>query len=609
MRMMRILALLCVFAMLVCCGCGKEVTPSGSAGSTTGSSSNGGSSSGGSAAEVTVGIDTEDLFSDRDYRAEYDEAECDVIYLDGDSVSCDSEGVTVSGTTVTITAEGSYILRGTLDDGMIIVSATNKDKVQLILDGAAVNSATSAALYVLQADKVFLTLAEGTKNCLSNGGSFEAIDENNIDAAVFSKDDLTINGEGTLVVLSPAGHGIVSKDELTITGGTFTITTASHGLTANDCISISNANMTIAAGKDGMQADNDEDTSLGFVFIQEGTYTISAEGDGISASGALMITGGTFDIVTGGGSENAEQKTSGNWGGMGGGFGGGMGGGRPGGKSGGMSSSSSDTSEDSTSIKGLKATGNLGISGGTFTMDCADDAVHSNADLTVAGGTFNIETGDDGFHADGTLTVSGGAITITESYEGLEGQVVEVCGGKHSIIASDDGINAAGGTDSSGMGGFRGGDMFGGGSSGSSDSKIIISGGKLYISASGDGVDSYGSLTISGGYTVICGPTSGDTSVLDYETTGTITGGTLIGTGATTMYEGISASGGQGVFQVSCSASAGTKITLVDGDGNVIVEHTPDLAYQLVVISTPEMRSGESYTITVGSQSGTFEAS
>ena len=603
MKMKRFLALFCAALLLLCAGCGNN---EGS--SVNNIVSGGDSNDGGSNVEATVGIDTDDLFSDRDYRAEYDETECDMIYLDGDSVSCDSAGVTVSGTTITITDEGSYILTGTLNDGMVIVSATNEDKVQIILDDAAINSATSAALYVKQADKVFLTLAEGTENCLANGGSFEAIDENNIDAAVFSKDDLTINGEGSLTVLSPAGHGIVSKDELTITGGTYYITTASHGLTANDCISIATANMTIAAGKDGMQADNDEDTSLGFVFIQDGTYIISAEGDGISASGALLVCGGTFDIITGGGSENAEQHTSSNWGGMGGGFGGGMGGGmggRP--KSGSATTSTTSTTEDSTSIKGLKSTGNMGISGGTFTLDCADDAFHSNADLTVTKGTFTIETGDDGFHADGTLTVSSGTITISESYEGLEGLAVEVSGGNISIIASDDGINAAGGTDSSGMGGFRGGDMFGGGSV-SSDSYISISGGTLYISASGDGVDSNGSLSISGGYTVICGPTSGDTSVLDYETTGTISGGTLIGTGATTMYEGISGSG-QGVFQVSCSAAAGTKVTLVDGDGNVIVEHTPDLAYQLVVISTPEMRSGESYTITVGTQSGTFEAS
>lgn len=597
MKIKRFCALFCAALLFFCAGCSKN--EGGSVNNLVNNGDSGDSSTG----SQLPAMDPGELFSDRDYEAGYDEAECAVITLNGDSVSCGSPNVTVSGTTVTITAEGSYLLTGTLNDGMIIISAADSDKIQLILDGAAINSNTSAALYVRQADKVFLTLAEGTENCLSNGGSFEAIDENNIDGAVFSKDDLTINGEGTLVVLSPGGHGIVSKDELTITGGTFNITTASHGLTANDCISIANADMTIAAGKDGMQADHDEDTTLGFVFIQDGTYSISAEGDGISASGALEVRGGTFDIVTGGGSENAEDTTSDNWGNMGGGFGPGMGGGRP--KSGDGSGISS-TTEDSTSIKGFKSTGNMSISGGSFTLDCADDAFHSNANLTVTGGTFAIETGDDGFHADETLTVADGIIDIAESYEGLEGKIVEVSGGEISIIASDDGLNAAGGTDSSGMGGFRG-DKFGGGSV-SSDSYISISGGKLYISASGDGVDSNGSLSISGGYTVICGPTSGDTSVLDYETTGTISGGTLIGTGGMTMYEGISGSG-QGVFEVSCNAAAGTKITLEDGDGNVLLEHTPELAYRLVVISTPEMRSGESYTITVGTQSGTFEAS
>ena len=178
-----------------------------------------------------------------------------------------------------------------------------------------------------------------------------------------------------------------------------------------------------------------------------------------------------------------------------------------------------------------------------------------------------------------------------------------------SLTATDDGLNAAGGTDNSGMGG-RGGDKFGGpgmGGTGSSAS-ITISGGSLYVNASGDGIDSNGTLTISGGYTVVCGPTQGDTSTLDYETSGVITGGTFIGTGASGMAQTFSSSE-QGVIAVSVgSCAAGTAITLTDADGNTVISYSPELSFAVVILSSPGIVKGQPYTITVGSASGSFEA-
>jgi len=552
------------------------------------------------------------LFSDRDLDPAYDESKCAFIELKGTSAACTSNAVKISGSTVTIVDEGTYVISGILTDGMIVVNAEKTDKTQLVLKNASITSSTSAALYILQADKVFLTLKSGTENLLANGGTFTAIDENNIDGAVFSREDLTINGSGKLTVTSPAGHGIVSKDELTVTGGIFDITCASHGLAGKDSFAIREAGFTIASGKDGIHAENNDDTTLGFGLIQSGAFSISAEGDGISTAAGLNIQGGTFSIVTGGGSVNAQTQTSQFWGSMGGRGGkGGMGGmgGRPFG-----GGAVPEAAEDSTSLKGIKAGGDLTITGGAFSMDTADDAVHSNANITVSGGTFSIASGDDGFHADDTLTVNDGVIDISKSYEGLEGLHVLVSGGKVSLVASDDGINAAGGMDSSGTGGVRGGDRFGGMGrpggmmGGASNGSILISGGDLYVQASGDGIDANGTLEITGGHTIVCGPTQGDTATLDYDVSGVISGGTFIGTGGSGMAQSFSKAE-QGLIAVRAgSIAAGTAIVLTDSSGKVLLSHSPALNYAVVILSCPEMVSGSDYTLTIGDQSQTITA-
>lgn len=554
-----------------------------------------------------------DVFTERDYKTDYDESGSVLIQLNGSTAAATSDSVRISGTTITITEDAVYRISGTLDDGMIIVNVPDTAKLQLVFDGVSIHSETSAPLYILEADKVFVTLADGTENTLSNGGTFIAIDDNNIDSVIFSKQDLTLNGSGSLTVTSPAGHGIVSNDDLVITGGTYTITSASHGLKANDSVRITGETaVTIDAGKDGIHAENSDDASLGFVYISNGTMNIEAEGDGISAGAYMQIEDGTFQILAGGGSENGSHESSDSWGGF---RGGSRGGGQPG-----QSLSATTTADDSsTSMKGLKSTGNLWITNGRFTVDSADDAVHSNASIAVNGGIFEIASGDDAFHADETLTITAGTINITESYEGLEALHVSVQGGDITLVASDDGLNAAGGTDSSGLTGGRDG-MFGGGPGGmgggpgggggmsSSNGSITISGGTLHIQASGDGIDANGSLTISGGYTVVVGPTQGDTATLDYDTTAVITGGTFIGTGASGMAQTFSDQE-QGVVSVNVgNQAAGTTVTLADQSGNTLITYTPELSFAVVILSSPDLVSGETYTMTVGSISREFEA-
>ena len=542
---------------------------------------------------VSVTVSSEDMFTDRDRKTDYDTKKSISIDLDK-----------ASSKTVTISEEGTYVIRGSFE-GTVIVDAEKSAKIHLVFRGVSVHSETSAALYVKSADKVVITLADESENSLSSGESYVAMDDSNIDSALFSKEDLTINGTGTLTVTSPAGHGIVCKDDLVFTGGNITINSASHGIDANDSVRIASTSLKIDAGKDGVHVENGDDDSLGFFYAESGALTIECEGDGIDAQTYANVIGGTFNITAGGGHENGEKKSSE-------GFGGFMGGGGWGGGRGGNSSSSS-TDESSTSMKGIKAE-LIVISGGTFTIDSADDALHANSELKVTSGVFEIATGDDALHAEETLTVSGGTVNISTSYEGLEAHHITVSGGDIKLVATDDGLNAAGGVDSSGTTGGRDG-MFGGGwggggfGSGSSDGSITVSGGRLYINSSGDGMDANGTLLISGGHTIVVGPTQGDTATLDYDVSGTITGGTFIGTGSTMMAQSFSSSENQGVIAVNAgSCSAGTKITLEDSSGNVVIERTPELNFAVVILSSPDIKKGEEYTLRIGSMSGTFTA-
>ncbi len=558
---------------------------------------------------------SEDMFTERDFKIEYDESKAVNIKLNGTSATASSDSVKISGSTVTITEEATYVISGELNDGMLIVDAPDTAKLQLVFNGVNINSKTSAALYILEADKVFLTLSDGTNNTLANGGSFTAIDDSNIDSALFSKQDLTMNGTGSLTVTSPAGHGIVCKDDLVITGGSYTVNSASHGFDANDSLRLTDATLNIDAGKDAVHCENNDDASKGFVYMLSGSIKAETEGDGISAGAYMQIEDGTIDLLVGGGSENGTKEQSDSFGGF-------MGGGRPGGMRP-EDMQSTETEEDSTSMKGLKAVSNLLISGGNITINSADDSIHSDTSLTINGGTFNIASGDDAVHAEETLTVTYGKIDISESYEGLEALNIDVQGGNIKLKASDDGLNAAGGNDQSGTTGGRDG-MFGGGDpsgmggrgggpgggmSANSNGSIKISGGTLYINSSGDGVDANGTLEISGGHTTVTGPTQGDTATLDYDKTAVITGGTFIGTGSTMMAQSFSDSN-QGVIAVSVgNQAAETQIELKDSKGNTIVSHKPELGFAVVIISTPELVKGESYSITVGSETGNFEAS
>lgn len=345
-----------------------------------------------------IEIDTSDMFSGRDKEVGYDETESVFIQLSDDGSACESAAALIEGNTITITDEGTYILSGTLTDGMVAVAAEDTDKVQLVLDNVNISNSESAALYILSADKVFVTTAAGSENTMENGGNYTAIDENNIDAAVFSKSDLTFNGEGKLTVTAKAGHGIVSKDDLAFTCGTYEITSADYGISGKDSVRIANGSYKIVSGKDGIHAENADDADLGFVYVADGTFEIISGQDGISAGSWLQIEDGDYEVTTGEGSaaaknQNMRERMSAD-----------------------REAEAAAAEEDSASIKGIKAGAQMVLKSGAYTLDTEDDALHSNGTITISGGAYTLSSGDDGIHAGASVLISGGSLDIAQSY-------------------------------------------------------------------------------------------------------------------------------------------------------------------------------------------------
>ena len=578
-------------------------------------------------------LDTSEMFTDRDKEIGYDDTSAVSIELSDSSASCDSRNVTIDGSTITITQEGIYVLSGNLSDGQIVVDA-DAAKVQLVLNGVDITKKSSSAIYVKSADKVFVTLADGTENKLTTSGTFETDDDNNIDAVIFSKEDITLNGKGSLTVSTEDGNGITSKDDLKITSGTYNITASGHGLEGKDSVRIADGTITITAGKDGIHSDNTEDAGKGFVYISGGKLDITSTGDGIDASNVVQVDDGEVNIVAGGGSANSTKTHNMGPGGGNGGerpsgdmpggekpSGNMPGGEKPGGdmpggneseseKSGDENSendtnstgnSTSDNksvstdknadtdnstsgSSDTVSTKGIKADNNLYINGGTFNVDSADDSFQTNMAMTVSGGTFTISSGDDAMHADGALLVSNGSIDISKSYEGLEGITITVDGGDIKIVSSDDGINAAG--DDASVSSF-----------------IEINGGTVYVNAEGDGIDSNGDIKINGGELTIDGPANDGNSAIDIGdgANGYINGGTVIAIGCAGMVEEFDTSSEQAMINVQVSDdNISGEVVLTDSDGNEIISYTPAKSYECVQISSSMLKTGETYTLKAG---------
>ena len=591
--------------------------------------------------ESTVSIEEEDT------DASYSESDSTKITLSGKTASVEGEGAKADGGTITISKAGTYVLSGTLDDGQVVIEAGKNDTVKLILNNASITSSTAPAIYASKCEKTILVLEKGTTNTLADGKDYVKEDttetsttsessateeddsSDNPNAAVYVKDDLTILGEGTLNVTGNAKNGITSKDVLRITSGTINVKAVHHGITGKDNLYIGGGTVTVEAEDgDGMRStySKTDDADKGHVYIEGGEINITCANDGIQAEKNLVINGGTITVKAGGGAPETITNNSNDQGGRGG-F---------------MQNNNASSDTDTESTKGIKAGADLTIGGGTITIDSSDDGVHSNGNVTVTDGTITVKSGDDGVHADTNLVVKNGTVKIEKSYEGLEGENIDISGGTVDVTASDDGINCNGGHDSSGFGGMDGNMQFGHGgrmqdgqnmptdqntanaqataattekteeSSESTDTTqksdntqtgiLSISGGTVYVNAQGDGVDSNGDLNISGGTVIINGTTNSGDGVLDHDGSCTFTGGTVIGAGTSGMLEMPSESSTQNTLAVlfDQTQTAGTLVYVTDSSGNVLAAMSPEKNFDCFILSSAELKNGQTYNVYVG---------
>lgn len=479
----------------------------------------------GGAMNGTIGsvIEANLSFKNKDFYIDYSTEDTVKIDL---SAPKEADGVKVSGSTVTITEAGTYVLSGTLTDGQVIIDAGDEDDVRLVLENASIICTTTAPIYAKNADKVIISLPENTESTVTD--TVTGTDGNDeLTAAIFAKCDLSVNGTGTLNVNANANDGITSEDKLKITGGVLNITSADDGLVGKDAVLIKDGTVHITASGNGIKSTKSE-ADKGYVYIGGGTVNITAEQDGIQAETSVLISAGEVNVTAGGGA-NGEQKTGNAM------FGG----------------AQSTTADETLSAKGIKAEAALDITGGTVTVDSADDSLHSNDSMTVSGGGITVKSGDDGLHADNTLTIEDGTIVVEESCEGLE--------------AID----------------------------------LTVNGGTLTVNASGDGLDSNGALTINGGTVYVSGPTGDDNGTFDCDGVFTINGGVVLGTGSSGMLKTPTTDSKQNTISVSCTGSAGDTVEVKGADGNTLVSAVVPKSFTNVTFSTPDITEGETYTVYV----------
>ena len=504
------------------------------------------------------------------------------ITLNGDAIKVDGKGVTVDGSVATITAAGTYSISGSLADGQLIVNTKDKEPVNLILNGVTLSSSSSAPIAILDAEKAVIVLADGSKNTLSDGESYVFADpaDDEPNAAIFSKSDLTINGSGSLTVAGNYNDGIASKDGLIIAGGTIIVNAVDDGIRGKDYLVIRDGQITVKAGGDGLKSDNAEDTAKGYISIENGALNITTGGDAIQAETDVAIADGTITLSSGGGNQGSLAEDA--------------------------------------SAKGIKGLVSVVIDGGTFAIDSADDAIHSNNSIIVNGGSFVIATGDDGLHADATLKVNGGDIRITDSYEGIESAVITINDGDIHVVSSDDGLNVAGGIDSSGMGGRPGpgGRPGRGGGAGqdaftySGSQYLYINGGYTVVDAAGDGIDVNGAIEMTDGVVIVNGPTQQMNGALDYDAYFKVTGGFLVAAGSSGMAQAPSASSTQNslLLNLNGTTEAGALLHIQTSDGQGILTFASTKPYQSIAFSSPELVQGATYDVYYGgSTTGTAQ--
>ncbi len=472
------------------------------------------------------------------------------IVLNENSIIGEGEGITIDGSKLTITSSGTYSLSGGLSNGQIIVNTEDEEIVRLILNGVDITCSNNAPIYVLSAKKTMLVLAGNTENFLTDGTSYilEYPEENEPNAAIFSKSDLTIYGDGTLTVQGNYNDGIASKDGLIVTTGNINVRSVDEGIRGKDYLIVKNGNITVESDGDGFKSNNVDDASLGYITIENGVINITAGGDAIDAEKDVEINSGNITLTSGGKGINSEISTA--------------------------------------------------IEGGVLTINSGDDAIYSSGNVIINNGSIVISSDDDGIHADRDLLINGGDINITKSFEGIESADgdISINGGEIHIVSSDDGLNLAAGGDTEP------------GSSLAANYYLYINGGYIVIDANGDGIDANASVVMTNGDLIINGSTVSNNSALDYDGSFEMNGGFVVAVGSSKMAEAPGASSSQNSILVNFSSiqNAGYLVHIKNQTGEELLTFSPVKTYQSVAFSSSKLIMGSSYDVYLGgSSSGT----
>jgi hypothetical protein len=500
----------------------------------------------------------------------WSESEATTITFSGLNITTNGTGVAVAGSQITVSAAGTYVIHGTLSDGQIVVDAEDNSVVRLVLDEASISSSSGAPIVVSNAEKVVIVTTG--ENSIADAATYTSLDDDNEpNAALFSKSNLTICGSGSLSVTGSYNDGITSKDGLIVKDASVTVKALDDGIRGKDYLVLNGGNISVIAGGDGIKADNDEDTSAGYISIAGSNITITSSGDAIAATTDVLIDNGTVDLTSGGGSDAIVNSD--------------------------------------VSAKGLKGLVSVLVNGGNLTVNSADDAIHSNGSIVINGGTLALSSGDDGVHADSALTINDGTINVLSSYEGLESAIVILNGGSTHVNASDDGVNVAGGADSSGTTTGPGvpgapGDSF---TTSSNDYRLEINGGYLVVNAEGDGLDSNGTCAMTDGKVLVNGPTGSANAAIDCGEF-TLSGGFLVSVHTLQMADEISGTYAQNLVNVSfLSQYQGENLIHVeDSSGANILTYAPPKAYKSLIFTSPNLVNGSYQLYVGGSSTGTL---
>lgn len=577
-------------------------------------------------------------------------------------------GVSEADGIVKITSGGIYTLQGQLTEGQIEVDA--KANVTLILNGVSISCSDGAAINITNSQHTHIYLAKGSENTVTSGEEVEISSNEEIEAdgaAIYSRDDLSFSGSGSLTVNGYANNAVATTDNLVILSGNITANRVNNGLKGKDSVTILNGNINLLSGNDGIKANNEE---VGVINITDGNITVKSYGDGISAERDLSISGGEINIDARGdlvseesqntdipgemptgdftpGDMPAEGSQPGNSQGKfnPGNFKGNGGvtsnmtapenpdgdtgtppekpdndtAGRQQAENGTMPQMTDGSSEQAMGEEGQKGNRPGGGFGGMEEQGHEAPAeakgIKAGTGLTISGGKITVKSADDSLHSNGTITITGGEITLASGDDGIHAEdSVSIAEGTITITQSYEGIEGHIITVDGGQIDLTASDdgFNAGGDASVSMPTITINNGNIYVNAQGDGLDSNGDLIFNGGFVTVDGPTSGGDSALDVGTENggkmLAEGGTVIAAGSASMVENFDSSSSQPSITLYTDSTRrrGTVVTVANSSGKEIISYTSKKYFSGIIITSELFEKGETYTVTVGEESYEF---